>query len=130
MWSIQGYYFCLLANQLKVPTVNVRAHLLRKNYSRNFSSIRSMPLFGPRLDKTCLRGFRQSEIQTSLLTYRDYLENCNFACSKLRYDTFRRANNKGADQTALIRLRGCAGWSAPLLFVNHRRRVFSRRGPF
>ena len=27
-------------------------------------------------------------------------------------------------------LRGCAGWSAPLLFANHRRQVFSRRGPF
>ena len=26
---------------------------------------------GPRRDKTCLRGFRQSEIQTSLLSYRD-----------------------------------------------------------
>ena len=30
----------------------------------------------------------------------------------------------------LIRLRGCAGWSAPLLFANPRRQVFSRRGPF
>ena len=30
---------------------------------------------------------------------------------------------------ALIRLRGCAGWSAPLLFANSRRQVFSRRGP-
>ena len=30
---------------------------------------------------------------------------------------------------ALIRLRGCAGWSAPLLFANHQRQVFSRRGP-
>ena len=29
---------------------------------------------------------------------------------------------------ALIRLRGCAGWSAPLLFANPRRQVFSRRG--
>ena len=29
---------------------------------------------------------------------------------------------------ALIRLRGCAGWSAPVLFANPRRRVFSRRG--
>ena len=28
---------------------------------------------------------------------------------------------------ALIRLRGCAGWSAPLLFANPRRQVFSRR---
>ena len=31
---------------------------------------------------------------------------------------------------ALIRLCGCAGWSAPLLFTNHRRQVFSRHGPF
>ena len=31
---------------------------------------------------------------------------------------------------ALIRLRGCAGWSAPVFFANHRRQVFSRRGPY
>ena len=30
----------------------------------------------------------------------------------------------------LIRLRGCAGWSVPVLFENHRRQVFSRRGPY
>ena len=30
---------------------------------------------------------------------------------------------------ALIRLRGCPGWSAPVLFANPRRQVFSRRGP-
>ena len=30
---------------------------------------------------------------------------------------------------ALIRLRGCAGWSAPVLFANRGRQVFSRRGP-
>ena len=29
---------------------------------------------------------------------------------------------------ALIRLRGCAGWSAPVLFANPRQ-VYSRRGP-
>ena len=28
-------------------------------------------LFGPHRDKNCLRGFRQSEIQTSLLSYSD-----------------------------------------------------------
>ena len=50
-------------------------------------------------EKTCLRGFRQSEIQTNLLLFRDQLENCNFARSKCRYDTFQKANNKGADQT-------------------------------
>ena len=31
---------------------------------------------------------------------------------------------------ALIRLRECAGWFAPLLFANLRRQVFSRRGPY
>ena len=31
---------------------------------------------------------------------------------------------------ALIRLRVCAGWSAPVLFANPRRQVFSRRGPY
>ena len=30
---------------------------------------------------------------------------------------------------ALIRLRRCAGWSAPVLFVNPRRHVFLRQGP-
>ena len=48
-WGIQGYPLCLLDNLLKVATVaarvvNVRTPLLRKNFSRNFSSIRSGPL--------------------------------------------------------------------------------------
>ena len=30
----------------------------------------------------------------------------------------------------LIRLRGWASWSAPVLFANSRRQVFSRRGPY
>ena len=32
-------------------------------------------LYGPRREKTCLRGLHQSKIQTSLLSYRDNLEN-------------------------------------------------------
>ena len=31
---------------------------------------------------------------------------------------------------ALISLRGCAGWSAPLLFANPQRQVFSRPDPY
>ena len=30
---------------------------------------------------------------------------------------------------ALMSLRGCAGWSMPVLFANPRRQVFFRRGP-
>ena len=55
--------------------------------------------FGPRCGKTCLRGFRQRETKTSLLSYRDKLENWNLACSKLRNGSFQNVNNKGADQT-------------------------------
>ena len=39
-------------------------------------------------EETCLRDFQQSQVQTSLLSYRDYLENRNFARKKSRYDTF------------------------------------------
>ena len=38
-----------------------------KPYFLRFYSV----LFEPRCEKTCLRGFRQSEIQTSWLSYRD-----------------------------------------------------------
>ena len=42
----------------------------------------------PHREKTCLWGFRQSEFQTSLLSFRDYLENWIFARSTSRYDSF------------------------------------------
>ena len=46
---------------------------------------------GPRREKTCLRGFRQSEIQTSLPSYRDALENRNFTRSKFTYETYKKS---------------------------------------
>ena len=52
--------------------------------------------------KTCLRGFRLGETQTSLLSYRDKLESWNFGFSKYTYYTIEAANNNGADQTAQI----------------------------
>ena len=65
-------------------------------------------LNGQWCEKTCLRGFLLSEIQTSLLSSRDQLENCNFACIQLWYGTFHKANNKGADHTARMRRLVCA----------------------
>ena len=38
--------------------------------------------------------------------------------------------SKNANKKALIRLHGCAGWSAPLLFANLRRQVFLRLDPY
>ena len=52
--------------------------------------------------QTRLWGFQQSKTQTSLLSYRGKLEILNFICSMFRYDTFRKANIRGADQTARI----------------------------
>ena len=66
-------------------------------------------LSGPRREKTCLRGFRQSKIQTSLPSYIDNLENLNFTSSKFTYETFqKKANNKGADRTEQMRRLICA----------------------
>ena len=63
---------------------------------------------GPRRDKTCLRGFRQSDTQTSPLNHRDYLEDCKFTFGKFTYDPIQNVNNKGADQTARMRRLVCA----------------------
>ena len=84
-------------------------------------------LYGPRRDKTCLRGFRKSETQTSLINYRDWLQNIFFACSKFKYDTFKYVNIKGADQSARMRMRRlvCA-----FVVRQPRRQVFSRRSPY
>ena len=80
---------------------------------------------GPRRNKTCLRGFRQSDIQTNLLSRRDQLENWNFALASLDMILFIKRITK-----ALIRLRICADWFAPLFLVYPRRQVFSRRRPY
>ena len=70
-------------------------------------------LYGPRRDITCLRGFWQSGIQTSFLRYRGQLENRNFTFTSLDMTILKMGITK-----LLIRLRGCSGWSAPLLFAN------------
>ena len=79
---------------------------------------------GPRREKTCLRGFRHSEIQTSLPSYRDALENRNVTLGKFTYETYQKANNKGADQSARMRRLVCV-----CVVRNPRRQVFSRCGP-
>ena len=65
-----------------------------------------------------VRGLRQGKTQTGLLSYRDLLESWNFEFRKKRYYSIEAAKTK-----ALIRLRGCAGWSAPLLFAEGINRV-------
>ena len=68
-------------------------------------------------------GFQKSEIQTSLLSYRDLLKIEILFVAILDIILSIKRKTK-----ALIRLRVCAGWSAPLLFANTRRQAFSRPG--
>ena len=81
--------------------------------------------YGPRCKKTCLWGFRQSEFQTSLLSFWNWNYTCTCTCSKFTYHTFQKVNNEGADQTAPM-------WGLVFAFVvwKPRRQVFSRRGPY
>ena len=71
----------------------------------------------PHCEKTCLQCFRQSEFQTSLLSYRDYLDI-------LLVTSIDMILSKKGITKALISLSVCAGWSiragwsAPLLFPN------------
>ena len=71
-------------------------------------ALRRSGIIGPRRDKPCHRCFRESETETSLPSYRDWLEHWDFAGSMLRYGTFQKANNKGADQFAQMRRLVCA----------------------
>ena len=61
--------FCFFNDQISDLIILV-APLLYTLLSR-----RPILLFGPQHQKTRLQSFRQSEIQTSLLSYRDNLEN-------------------------------------------------------
>ena len=61
--------FCIM----DMPTTILSGHgILTLNvFSRQCNDGDDISLNGPRRDKTCLRDFRQSEIQTSLLSCRD-----------------------------------------------------------
>ena len=73
--------------------------------------------------KICLRGFRPSKTQSSLLSYRDQLESWSFGFSKYRYYTIYVVNNKGADPTVRMRRLICA-----FVVRMWHKQVFSWRG--
>ena len=58
--------------------------------------------------------FRPGKTQIRLLTYRSQLASWNFGWSKCRYYLRSKKQRRWSDCTDL---RGCAGWSAPLLFA-------------
>ena len=70
-------------------------------------------------EKTCLRGFQHGKTQTDLLSYRSQWESWN-----CKYRTADIILSKQRTTKALLRLWGCTGWSAPLLFAYGIIRVF------
>ena len=81
--------------------------------------------YGPRREQTCLWGFRQSVIQTSLLSTETSKKIEISLIASLDMLLCSKQVTK-----ALTRLRGCAGWCVHLLFAHPRRQVFSRQGPY
>ena len=73
------------------------------------SQYRTAQIKCARREKTCLRAFwqRKTHPHSSQLQWLD--RRWNLTCSKFyKYDTFQRANKKGADQTARVRRLVCA----------------------
>ena len=68
--------------------------------------IKSMPT-GPRPEKTRSLGFPTKRDSNQSPQLQRLGKNWNFTCSKFTYDTFQKANNKGADQTAQMRWLVC-----------------------
>ena len=84
----------------------------------------SAVLHGPRREKTCLwvsdkASFKLVSSATETIKKIEISPAANLHTILYKKRT-----------RALIRLCGCAGWPVPLLFTNHRRQVFSRRGPY
>ena len=63
-------------------------------------------------------GVSDSDIQTSLHKIEMSLVG-----------SFHTELSKKTNKNALNRLRGCTGWSVPVLFAKPQRQVFSHRGP-
>ena len=76
----------------------------------------------PRHDKTCLRKFqtRPDTNRPAQRSHRSYLESLNFG-----YKFRDIILSKQRTTKTLIRLRRCAGWSAPLSFAYEIRHIFS-----
>ena len=68
----------------------------------------------PRREKSCLCSYRQCGTQTSLLSHKRLAKKMIFYI-EARLDIIL---TKKRMTKALISLRGCAGWSMPLLFAN------------
>ena len=73
--------------------------------------------------KPVLGGWRPDKFQTGLLSFRNLIEFWIFYLTSIGMILYKQRTTK-----ALIRLRGCAGWSEPLLFAYGIKQVSSWHG--
>ena len=78
--------------------------------------------FGPWREKNQSSEFQTKWDSNQPAQLQRLPKNCNFARGKSRYESFQEANNKGADQTARMRILVCA-----FVVRKPRRQVFSPR---
>ena len=81
--------------------------------------------YEPRHDKTCLREF-PTRPDTNRPAQPQKLASLEILAKESRDIIL----SKQRTTKALIRLRGCAGWSAPLLFAYNIRHILSCRGSY
>ena len=89
--------------------------------------------YGPRCEKNCFRGWGggggggfDKECFKPVSSAKETSLKIEISPAASLHMILSKEQNK----KSLIRLRGCAGWSAPVLFTNPRRQGFSRRGPY
>ena len=86
--------------------------------------------YGPRCEKNCFRGWGGGGVDKECFKPVSSAKETSLKIEISPAASLHMILSKKQNKKALIRLRGCAGWSAPVLFTNPRRQGFSRRGPY
>ena len=99
----------------------------QSNLCPNYVPLSEYPIsYGPRREKTFSSWFPTRRHSSQSAQLQRVARTLKFhPVAGLDMPLFNKRITK-----ALIRLRGDSGWSAPLLFINHRRQVFLRQGPY
>ena len=74
MFTGRIFLICTLFNPLR--------SVLLPNLMHDFITLSNATSYGPRREKTCLRGFRPGSTQTGLYSHREWLEASNFGFRK------------------------------------------------
>ena len=122
-------------NAIKIILADLAVPLLFACNNKKDSFLTTWPKYDPRLEKTCLPVLRKpvfrfwENLSSGFATrWQSYLSSykCGRGHRTLDYCLAVILSRRWTAQ-ALTRLRGCADWSAPLLFIMQQRHIFSWR---